>query len=450
MDQIKIIRKTRSLCPTCLTYIDAFVIEKDQKILLSKSCLKHGDFEITLSSTPGYYKSLDRFYFSIMKGNGKLREYELWPTLECNMNCTICCFGDLLSKMKRPSVTCSELEGFIKNSKVPFYILSGGEPTCHDELGQIIRIMKKYGKAVTINTNGYKLVNNEYLSLLMKSGLDRVNLQFDGFKRDAYFKLRGGDFLDIKLKAIENLKNMNMPTVFNATIARNINEEAIDSLVNYAAENQFINAINFFTICSVGGGKDWALNDYIMPDEVVDILEKRSEGKILKKNVFLFNKLHLAIKSLFSQKFCFYNQIYLLIRDAHSYEPIDKFLNLSAIEPWLDRYFNIFKINKLLAKTYLMLVLPVLLLRYCSFSIIKDFLKCACSYFLKTRGYLLTKRLFYISFSTGCDPYKVDYQILKNCQNEIFGPGSAGNLEYLGKDGLYCIGLERNIRKELK
>ena len=313
MNQINIIRKTRSLCPVCLKYIDAFIIERDGKILLSKFCIVHGDFEIVLSSTPEYYKKLDKFYFAIMKGNNKLREYELWPTLKCNMNCTICCFKDALGEMEQLNATCSEIEDFIKNSKVSFYILSGGEPTCHDELDKIIRIMKKYKKTVTINTNGYKLANNEYLSLLKSSGLDRVNLQFDGFQSDAYLKLRGGDFLDIKLKIISNLKSVNMPTVFNATIARNINEEAIGSLVNYAAKNQFVNAVNFFTICSIGGGKNWPLSDYIMPDEVIDILEKQSEGKISKRNIFLFNKLHLAVKSLFSQRYCFYNCQVLLI-----------------------------------------------------------------------------------------------------------------------------------------
>lgn len=448
MNQINIIRKTRSLCPTCLKYIDAFIIERDRKILLSKSCLEHGSFEIILSSTPEYYKRLDQFYFTIMKGNNKLREYELWPTLKCNMNCTICCFGNALGEMEELNATCSEVEDFIKKSKVSFYILSGGEPTCHDELDKIIRIIKKYRKTVTINTNGYKLANKEYLNLLKNSGLDRVNLQFDGFQRDVYFKLRGGDFLDIKLKTISNLESINMPTIFNATIARNINEEAIGSLVDYAVKNQFVNGINFFTICSIGGGKNWPISDYIMPDEVIDILEKQSEGKISKKNIFLFNKLHLAVKSLFSQKYCFYNQIYMLIRNNDSYEPIDKLLNLPAIEPWLDRYLYIYKINKLLAKVYLVLIFPVLLLRYCSPFIIKDFLKTACSYFLKTRGYLETKRFFYISFSTGCDPYKVDYQILKNCQNEIVGPSSLGIFKYLGKDGLYCIELEKKSRKK--
>jgi|GEM_PF-780495 len=445
MNPVNIIRKTRSLCPACLKYIDAYILEKDKKIWLTKSCLDHGDFEIVLSGTPEYYKKLDMFYFTVMKGNNKLREYELWPTLRCNMNCTICCFGENLNQVRNFEATCSEINNFVRNSKANFYILSGGEPTCHEDLDKIIRIMKDHKKTVTINTNGCKLVDGSYLNALKNSGLDRVNLQFDGFQRDVYFKLRGGDFLDIKLKAINNLKSINMPTVFNATIARNVNEEAIGSLVNYAARNPFVNAINFFTICSIGGGKNWPLSDYIMPDEVIDILEKQSDGKISKENVFLFNKLHFAVKSLFSQRYCFYNYIYLLVRESGSYKPIDKFINIRKIDLALDNYSKFYKKSVIFAKAYLVLTLLRTILLHCPIGIIKDFILINFSYFFKTAGYLKTKKFFYISFSTGCDPYKADYSIIRNCQNEIIAKDSnGGKLDYRGREGLYCLSVEKS------
>ncbi len=438
------IRETKSLCPVCLKYTDAYVIEREGKVFLSKSCLEHGDFEIILSRTASYYKDLDAYYFTVMKGANGLREYELWPTMECNMSCSICCFGDAKSKIQTNSASCSEVENFIKKSKAPFFILSGGEPTCHSDLDKIIGILKKYKKTATINTNGLKLARMDYLKMLKKAGLDRVNLQFDGFDREAMIKLRGGDFLDTKLKAIENLKKMRFPTVFNATIAKNTNEKTVGGLIDYAAGNPFINAINFFTICSIGSARSWPLLDYIMPDEVIDEVESQTHGKISKKNVYLFNKLHFAVKSFFSQRYCFYNYIYLLVRSKDSYEPIDRFLNLVKIEGALDTYAALYKRNRFLAKAYLLFSLLWFLLKGCSIRILGEFIILIFSYFFKTSDYLMTSRFFYLSFSTGCDPYKVDYAIVPYCQNEIVGKRTGSvSLDHLGRDGLYCLAVER-------
>lgn len=441
-----LIRQTKSVCPVCLESLDASVIEKDDKVFLSKTCNKHGQFEILLSRKALYYKKLDEFYFTIMDEDKKLQEYEIWPTLKCNIDCNICCFGDLKKQMEELEPTCSEIENFIKKCKVSFYILSGGEPTCRKDLITIVKILKKYNKIVTINTNGLKLVDINYLAELKKSGLDRVNLQFDGFNRNAYMVLRGCDLLDIKLKVLENLGSLNMPTVLNATIAKNVNEDAIVELIEFAARNDFVNAINFFTICSLGGAKNWSIDNYIMPDEVVDILEENSNHKVTKKNVFLFQKLHLAVKSLLAQRYCFYNQIYLFIRKNDSYEPIDKFFNLAKTEFWLDKYKDLYKKSRFLSSLLLLLAFAFFLFRYISIKIIKELIVMSFSYFFKTPQYLQTKRFFYISFSTGCDPYKIDYSIVRNCQNEIIGMNSKSKkLEYLGRDGLYCIGLEKRL-----
>jgi len=448
---MNIIRKTRSVCPVCLEFLDALVVEKDGRIFFSKSCSRHGRFEILLSKSPAYYRKLDEFYFAVMDQVKKVREYEIWPTLKCNMNCSICAIEETRSKIEKPEPSCSEVEDFIKKCKVPFFILSGGEPTCRGDLNNIIRILKRYNKAVTINTNGLKLIDISYLNELKKSGLDRVNLQFDGFKRDTYRIFRSTDLLDRKLKVLENLKTLNMPTVLNVTIVRNINEKIVAQLIDYAAKNNFINAITLFTICHIGGARDWSLDNYIMPDELIDIIEEKTNHKITRKNIFLFQKLHLAIKSLLSQRFCFYNQIYVLIRRKGSYEPIDKFLNLTKIEPWLDNYQHIYKQSKILAKMFLIIALTISLLRYCSFFIIKEFIIMAFSYFFKTEHYLKTKRFFYISFSTGCDKYKIDYRLIRNCQNEIVCVDSeSGKLEHQGRDGLYCINLEkRRLLKQI-
>jgi uncharacterized radical SAM superfamily Fe-S cluster-containing enzyme len=419
-------------------------MEKNSKIVMQKSCPQHGSFEIVLSSTPAYYAELEQYYFSLANEQYEVPEYEFWPTYQCNADCTICCFGRQNQEMAGQDASMSEIKKLAKTCKKRFFIISGGDPTCRDDLDDIIRIFHKYGKVVTINTNGLKCADLNYLKKLQKAGLDRMNLQFDGFDRQSYRALRRRDYLDIKLKVLENLQALGIQTTFNATIARNLNEGAISELMNFASEHPFINGVNFFSICFLGGARDWAQSSYIMPDEIIDLLIEQIKPKISKKNIFIFQKLHLAVKSFLAQKWCFYNQVYLFVRRNGSFEPIDRFLNLAKAEPWLDRYRDAFKIRPLRARLYLGMAVVCLFIKKESVVILKELLLRGVSYFLKTRHYLKGSRFFSVSFSTGCDPYKFDYDIVKHCQNEIIAAQAQdGVISHLGSDGLYCMGLER-------
>ena len=350
--------------------------------------------------------------------------------------------------MQDHDATIAQIERLVQASTTRFFILSGGEPTCREDLCDIIKIFCKSGKTVTLNTNGLKCANKDYLRALKDAGLDRINLQFDGFDRNSYVVLRGQDYLDIKLKVIENLESLRVQTMLNATIARNINENAIKELIDFAADNRFINGVNFFTICFLGGARDWSKDLYIMPDEIIDILEQQTEYKITKKNVFIFQKLHLAIKAFLSQKWCFYNQVYLLVRTKKSYQPIDRFLNIPKAEPWLDRYCWAYSNNYFWACICLGIAVGSLFIKKNSIVIFKNILFRSISYFFKTSHYLKNNDFFSISFSTGCDPYKFDYNIAKHCQNEIIAANDkSGDIHYIGSDGHYCINLERQYRK---
>jgi len=438
------IRETKSICPVCLEPIGAFVVEKGGKVFLTKKCVLHGNFEILLSAYPEYYKKLETFYFTIMDVGKKVKEYEFWPTLRCNMECRICCFNGSRRSLERLEPGCKEIEDFIKDSSVNFYTISGGEATCREDLDQIIEIFTRHRKVVTMNTNGLKLADMKYLIRLRDAGLERVNLQFDGFERETYKILRGTDVLDIKLETLKNLKDLDMPTILNATIARGVNEKAVLELIDYANKNDFVNGVTFFTICYIGGARDWSLSNYIMPDGVIDILEKQTNHRITRRNVFLLQKLHLAIKSFLSQKSCLYNSIYVFIRNGKSYEPIEKFLNLNNTEFWLAKYSRTYNKNRFLSAIFLFMAIMSSLAAFRSYKIIREIIIISLSYFFKTRHYLKTKKFFYVSFSTGCDPYKIDYSIVKNCQNETIAVNKkSGKLGYEGRVCLYSIELEK-------
>jgi len=440
-----LIRKTKSLCPVCLADADSEIEEINGEVYLLKECAKHGHSRILLSRDAGYYRKLDEYYFAIMDKEKQIFEYEIWLTMKCNMNCPICHLGLNRSENKLIEPSKADFLEFLKINKAPFFVFSGGEPTCREDLIEVIRIFKKDGRGVTIHTNGKKLVDVNYLRELKKSGLDRINLQFDGFSKSTYNVFRGEDLLETKLEVLNNLKKIDMPTDLNITIAKNINDKGIKDIFNFGVRNSFINSINFFTLCYLGQVRKWPIESYIMPDEVADMLIGVSDSKLTKKSIFLFQKLHLAIKSLLGQRYCLYNQLYLVIRNKKGFEPIDKYINLERAEFLLDLYSKIYKKHEKLAKFILAIFIPLFLFRLSLFKISGNLLKTVFSYVFHTTAYLKSRKLLFISFCTGCDPYKFDYSIIHNCQDEIISSSCASPvLKNCGRDGDHCIQNERN------
>ncbi len=439
---MEIIRITKSVCPVCLRTIEAFIVQKDEQVYFLKSCVDHGTFEITLSRNAAIYRKFEQYYFSIMGERKSHCNYELWLTSRCNMNCTICVLKDEIGSYLNHEPTCEEIVAVAKISSNPFWSIATAEPTCREDICEIIRELKASGKTVTLNTNGLKLSDIRFVGCLKEAGVDRIDLQFDGFNRKSYLALRGTDVLDVKIKAIENLKIMNVRTTLNATIANGINDDEVLKLLDFGLKNEFINGITYLSIFYNGGARGWPKKYYLMPDEIVDLLQQQSGGIISKESVYLFQKLHLAVKSFFSQRQCLYNQIYILVRKKDSYEPIDRFIDLKGSEQWLDCYARVYKKNKLLAGFYLILASLSLLNKKRSLLIFRHFFYSALSYFLHTSGYVRKSPFFALSFTTGCDPYKLDYSILPNCQNEIIAVNSkSGKLENIGSEGLFCIKL---------
>ncbi|MBU1996689.1 MAG: radical SAM protein [Candidatus Omnitrophica bacterium] len=376
-------------------------------------------------------------------------DLEIWTTLNCNMKCSICFFGNPPADFKIHEPTIEAIENFAINDKHPFYCLTGAESTSRDDLADIIRILKKHKKGVTLNTNGIKLANENYFLQLKNAGLDRVILQFDGFDPKISNTLRGNDITEQKKKILLNLQNSQMPTVLNSTIAHNVNEHTVKELIDYALEKPFINGVTFLTISFDGGAREWKQSEYIMPDEVIDIVCKSTSYKVKKENVYRFQKLHFALKAFLKQRACLYNQLFVLVRNKASFEPIDAFLNLSLAEPWLDKYANSYKKNSLFSSIFLGIAIVMLCMNFRIFILLIELIVSGLSFYFRTSSYLRTNKLLALSFTTGCDPYKLDNDILKNCQNEIIAAdNNIHSVRNLGLEGAYIVALEKRFKDQ--
>ena len=450
-----IIRKTKSLCSECSQEVPAEVIDQQGTIFLRKYCSQHGQQDAYLAKGPDY-KNLEQFYFPIRNYNctQSVARVELILTFRCNMDCPVCYLGDFKKQLAAIEPSCQEIEHFVKSSKYQVFVLSGGEATCRDDLEEIIKILKKYNKTVVMNTNALKFADIKYVQKLKQAGLDRANIQFAGFDEKAEIYLRGKNYIPQKIQALQNLTTEAIPTGINALIAGNLNEKQILKIINYALAHPNVGMVNFNALIYIGYTKDFPKERYLMPDDILKTLEEQSHGKIKRHNVYLFKKLEVAIASLFNKDTCFYHQTYILVREKDSYEPIDQYIHLESLEKYLNQYKSIYVKNKLIAKTYLLLVLPWVGLFHSKFlKIGKEIFITLFSYFSRRKKFLKTQRFIYLLFSVECDPYRIDYTINKSCPCKsifFFDKGKKGEFQKKSTpiESTYWLLWEENAQDE--
>ncbi|MCG2712345.1 MAG: radical SAM protein [Candidatus Omnitrophica bacterium] len=430
LTDVTVIRKTKSRCVECGKIVDASVLQRQGKIFLEKKCPVHGDMRVLLSECPQYYKKLDSYFFSVTPDELKRWAMEIDITFRCNMKCPICAWGnDFRQKMSQfPEPTIEEIVNFSKKNKIKTVRLSGGEPTCRDDLVDIVRALKAINKRVIINTNGVKLHDYDYVSNLYDAGVDTINVTFDGFSRETEVFLRGDDYLPYKLKALDNLKTMRIPTGLNIRIMKGMNENQISKIIDYAVANDHIKLLSFGTVGWVGNARNWPDDKYFMPDQLIDAITQQTGNQIRRESFYLFQKLFIAVGSFFNQRWCFYDSAsIMLLKEKGTYETVDKYIDLRKIERYLDSYVRLYKRNIFMAKLYLFFA-GILSIRHIrSTRLLKELMGKGLSFFKKNNRYLKTNSFIYLNVSTTCDNHKIDYKITRNC---IFG------MVFKGKDGI--------------
>ena len=300
---------TNSLCPKCLKVIQAKIILQNGKVYMLKTCPEHGAMRTLLSSDAAYYLSQSQynkpgtlprhFQTPVEKGCpldcGLCTDHEQHTCLAlveiteaCNLRCPTC-FADSdvgrtspLDEVERMLDTVVENEGYA--DVVQF---SGGEPTIHPQLIEILTMAKKKRiKAIMINTNGVRIARDEEFvrQLTAFKGSFEVYLQFDGFRQSTYEALRGLDLRAVKEQAIANLTKYEIPINLTATIKRGINEDEVGEIVKFGVAQKMVRGITFQPITHVGRYDDFNALDRTTVPDVINAIAEQSDGMFYKSD----------------------------------------------------------------------------------------------------------------------------------------------------------------------
>ena len=261
---------TQSLCPECLALVPAKILDRGGRVYFRKTCPTHGVREDFVCSDRKWYdqmefalpaKSPAKFGVEPDQGCpfdcGLCTEHEqhtcvgvLEITSSCNLTCPMCYAGSSpggkhlsLADCKKQIDRLVEVEG-----RAEVCQLSGGEPTIHPQLPQILEYaLSREIDYVMINTNGIRFAKDPALVELVARHKDRMEIyfQFDGLNDDVYRALRGEPLLEIKLAALDALQTAGIHVTLVATLQGGVNDDQMGPLVEFGLSRSNITGISF-------------------------------------------------------------------------------------------------------------------------------------------------------------------------------------------------------------
>ncbi len=170
-------------------------------------------------------------YYEVTPENSSFYTIGCDITHRCNMECSNC-YSPIRTL---PDVNKEEFFNFIKKLKKKTEIrFTGGEPTLHKDLEEMIEKVIELGHRPAIMTNGLKLADINYAARLKDAGLKFVCMSLNGAdENNIYLQMDGQNCAPLKMKALDNLIELGFFINLNCIIAKGVNEHIPLKIIDY-------------------------------------------------------------------------------------------------------------------------------------------------------------------------------------------------------------------------
>lgn len=172
--------------------------------------------------------------------NRKVDYLRISVTQRCNFRCQYCMPEKPFEwTPKENLLSYEDMFSFIKvavDNGINKIRLTGGEPLVREDLEKFIAMVKDYKSDIdlSLTTNGYLLKNQ--VKRLKDAGLNRINISLDSLEKETFWYLTKKDVLQNVLEGIDAAIEAGMSVKLNSVILKNINENEIMSLYEFAKE----------------------------------------------------------------------------------------------------------------------------------------------------------------------------------------------------------------------
>lgn len=306
-----ILRRTLSLCPSCLSRVPAWYEDHNGIVSLVTECPEHGRTSAEVWRHQPDFTSWSRPKIPAFPEQAETAIHDGCPfdcglcpshhqttctalieiTGRCNLHCPVCFAVSGEHSKPDPSLARIEkiLQGVARNARGCNVQLSGGEPTVRDDLPAIVAMAKEAGIGfVQLNTNGIRLAREAgYAKTLARAGLASAFLQFDGTEDAIYETLRGRPLMELKKQCIRACAEANIGVVLTAVLKPGVNIDNIGAIVRFAMDHMpSVRGVHFQPVSYFGRYPSQPRDkDRITLPEVMRELDRQTGGMVTSKHL---------------------------------------------------------------------------------------------------------------------------------------------------------------------
>ncbi|GAB1643253.1 radical SAM protein [Krasilnikovia sp. MM14-A1259] len=281
----RIHRYVNAFCPQCHTEqplrdlaevarLSGRLAVRDGRVWLERGCPRHGLISTLYDEDPEILEYLERWtaptkqHRADLAGNftpipagylDGLPEMQTQHTCilltdltdTCNLRCPTC-FADSSPAIQSVVPLADILAGVDtrisrENGRLDVLMLSGGEPTLHPQLGDLLdELAARPVVRILLNTNGLAVARDDALLDLLARHRHRleVYLQYDGVTERAHRLHRGADLRRLKDQAIDRLSGRGIFTTLTMTAALGVNDDQIGAVIKRALDTPYVGGVS--------------------------------------------------------------------------------------------------------------------------------------------------------------------------------------------------------------
>jgi uncharacterized radical SAM superfamily Fe-S cluster-containing enzyme len=305
------LNSTAVYCSACQEVETAGIIATDHGVYLEKMCPKGSDkvklaadYQWYLARTAAPRRYIERWQDNSFNPAAKGCPLDCGPcsrhigplvlpvfsiTNDCNLNCPICfTYNRPDQKYYKSVAETKQIIGHIlaKAGCVDLINLTGGEPTLHPELFDILAACKQPGiSRITMNTNGLKLAADKHFAAKIKASGVQLVLSLDTFDKEKSLLIHGKDITDTKKQALKVIEELDIPVTILCVCIKNVNEEDVAAIVSKYLIKPFVRSITIQNMAYTGlNGRSFKPHQHITIDEVENLLT--TQAPITKDDFF--------------------------------------------------------------------------------------------------------------------------------------------------------------------
>ena len=302
---INYLGQSRGLCRECGARVEVRYVARGQRVLLERHCPQHGKHQALVAGDLSWY--LEAMSHEVAPCpppkvraeklaacpdacgpcgfHGQACHLPVLPiTNACNLRCPICFGYNRADPYFMPPEEFAKRLDFLLDATggVDLINITGGEPTLHPELLQILHLAKRPGIGrITLNTNGILLGRRPELAKALAELGVYVVLSLDSLRPERSVVLHGADIVEEKRRALAAVEAHGIPTTLLHVLVAGVNEDELPTWLDLLATKSFVRSLTIQTMTYTGqGGASFGPRRPIPVDEVERMIESASAGRI--------------------------------------------------------------------------------------------------------------------------------------------------------------------------